>query len=84
MDCAVLEHREIHAEINVPAWGKVDEIPVDFARRLMSVVVETPQDTHRIPFFQSRASWPLILLTLLCYAVLTQGVKGWLLRRQWI
>ncbi len=48
LDRAVLEHREIHAEINVPAWEKVDEIPFDFSRRLMSVVVETPEDTHRI------------------------------------
>jgi Mg2+-importing ATPase len=48
LDRAVLEHREIHAEINVPAWEKVDEIPFDFSRRLMSVVVETPEDTQRI------------------------------------
>jgi len=48
LDRAVLEHREIHAEINVPAWEKVDEVPFDFSRRLMSVVVETPEDTHRI------------------------------------
>jgi Mg2+-importing ATPase len=48
LDRAVLEHKEIHAEINVPAWEKVDEIPFDFSRRLMSVVVETPEDTHRI------------------------------------
>jgi Mg2+-importing ATPase len=48
LDRAVLEHREIHAEINVPAWEKVDEIPFDFSRRLMSVVVATPEDTHRI------------------------------------
>jgi Mg2+-importing ATPase len=75
--------------------------------------------TNRIPFLQSRASWPLIvttalvmmigmwlpvspvgpalgfqplpqlywpliLLTLLCYALLTQLVKGWLLRHRWI
>jgi Mg2+-importing ATPase len=75
--------------------------------------------TNRIPFLQSRASWPLIvttalvmmigtwlpfspvgpalgfrplpqlywpliLLTLLCYALLTQVVKGWLLRHRWI
>jgi Mg2+-importing ATPase len=32
----------------VPAWEKVDEIPFDFSRRLMSVVVETPEDAHRI------------------------------------
>jgi len=48
LDRAVLDHREVHGEINVPAWQKVDEIPFDFSRRLMSVVVETPQDTHRI------------------------------------
>ena len=75
--------------------------------------------TNRIPFFQSRASWPLIVmtalvmlagmwlpyspigpslgfaplpglywplifLTLLCYTLLTQGVKVWLLRKKWI
>ena len=75
--------------------------------------------TNRIPFLQSRASWPLIFttvgimafglwlpsspighllgfvplpplyfallaLTLLCYVLLTQGVKTWLLRKGWI
>ena len=48
LDRAVLDHKEIHAEINVPEWEKVDEIPFDFSRRVMSVVVETPEDTHRI------------------------------------
>jgi hypothetical protein len=28
--------------------------------------------------------WPLLALTLLCYVVLTQLVKTWLLRMQWI
>ena len=28
--------------------------------------------------------WPLIAATLLCYVLLTQGVKMWLLRRRWI
>jgi Mg2+-importing ATPase len=28
--------------------------------------------------------WPLLLLTLLCYVLLTQGVKTWLVRRRWI
>ncbi len=28
--------------------------------------------------------WPLVALTLLCYVFLTQGVKVWLLRRNWI
>ncbi len=28
--------------------------------------------------------WPLLALTLVCYVVLTQGVKMWLLERGWI
>jgi P-type Mg2+ transporter len=28
--------------------------------------------------------WPCIAMTLLCYVLLTQTVKAWLLRRQWI
>jgi Mg2+-importing ATPase len=28
--------------------------------------------------------WPLLAATLLCYVLFTQGVKMWLLRRQWI
>ncbi len=28
--------------------------------------------------------WPLVILTLFCYVVLTQGVKFWLIRRGWI
>jgi Mg2+-importing ATPase len=75
--------------------------------------------TNRIPFLQSRPSWPLLVMsgvvmaigialpftpigrflgftslpalywpllgiTLLCYVVLTQLVKRWLLRRHWI
>jgi len=28
--------------------------------------------------------WPYLALTLLCYVLLTQGVKAWLLRRIWI
>jgi len=76
--------------------------------------------TNRIPFIQSRASWPvitmsiivmivgmwlpfspighwlgftsdvpslywpLLVLTLACYVLLTQGVKMWLIRKGWI
>jgi Mg2+-importing ATPase len=74
--------------------------------------------TNKIPFLQSRASWPLtvttvlvmafglylpfspvagalgfvalprmywlfLLMTLACYMVLTQVVKGWLLKKAW-
>lgn len=28
--------------------------------------------------------WPLLGLTLLCYVLLTQTIKTWLLRRKWI
>jgi Mg2+-importing ATPase len=75
--------------------------------------------TNRIPFFQSRASWPLtvtslcvigvaialvfsgigdylgyeplpplywplLIATLVCYGLLCQGVKMWLIRKRWI
>ena len=28
--------------------------------------------------------WPLLVLTLACYVLLTQGVKMWLIRKGWI
>jgi Mg2+-importing ATPase len=28
--------------------------------------------------------WPLVVLTLFCYVLLTQGVKTWLIRKAWI
>ncbi len=48
LDRAVLEHQHVHAEVKVPDWRKVDELPFDFTRRLMSVVVETPEGKHRL------------------------------------
>ncbi len=48
LDRAVLEHHEVHGEVSIPSWRKVDELPFDFSRRLMSVVVETPEGTHRL------------------------------------
>ncbi len=48
LDRAVLEHQHVHAEAGIPVWRKIDEIPFDFTRRLMSVVVETPEGTHRL------------------------------------
>jgi Mg2+-importing ATPase len=48
LDRAVLEHHELHREIAIPDWRKVDELPFDFSRRLMSVVVEAPQGVHRL------------------------------------
>ncbi|MEN3293635.1 MAG: P-type Mg2+ transporter [Burkholderiales bacterium] len=47
LDVAVLEHAEVHSELN-PAqnYRKVDEIPFDFNRRRMSVVVAEHEDHH--------------------------------------
>jgi Mg2+-importing ATPase len=48
LDRAVLEHQHLHSEVKIPDWHKVDELPFDFTRRLMSVVVETPERKHRL------------------------------------
>lgn len=49
LDVAVLEHVEVHQELN-PAnnYRKVDEIPFDFNRRRMSVVVSEREDYHEL------------------------------------
>ncbi len=43
LDRAVLAHEEAHAHARIPEMTKVDEIPFDFQRRIMSVVVRTPE-----------------------------------------
>lgn len=49
LDVAVLEHVEIHRELKVgTAFRKVDEIPFDFNRRRMSVVVEGHGQPHQL------------------------------------
>ena len=48
LDRAVLAHREMHAHGRVPEFAKVDEMPFDFQRRIMSVVVRTPEGKDRI------------------------------------
>lgn len=46
LDVAVLEHVEVHRQLKVgTAFRKVDEIPFDFTRRRMSVVV-AERDSH--------------------------------------
>ena len=42
LDRAVLHHQELHGELSLDKFNKVDEIPFDFTRRMMSVVVEGP------------------------------------------
>lgn len=44
LDIAVQEHAELEEHLSVDAgYRKLDEIPFDFSRRRLSVVVETPQ-----------------------------------------
>ncbi|MCO7613897.1 magnesium-translocating P-type ATPase [Pseudomonas chlororaphis] len=47
LDVAVLEHVEVHRELKVAtAFQKIDEIPFDFTRRRMSVVVAEQDRPH--------------------------------------
>jgi P-type Mg2+ transporter len=43
LDRAVLAHEETHARARIQGLTKVDEIPFDFDRRIMSVVIRTPE-----------------------------------------
>jgi len=47
LDRAILDHRQdIHEQHGVEQHKKVDEIPFDFSRRMMSVVVEKPDNAY--------------------------------------
>jgi P-type Mg2+ transporter len=48
LDHAVLQHQEMHQDLSLADYAKVDEIPFDFSRKMMSVVVATPTGTHRL------------------------------------
>ncbi|MFY9551464.1 MAG: magnesium-translocating P-type ATPase [Thermoanaerobaculia bacterium] len=48
MDRAVLAHPERHMHAHLSDYAKVDEIPFDFQRRIMSVVVRTAEGKDRI------------------------------------
>ncbi|HEX7019862.1 MAG TPA: magnesium-translocating P-type ATPase [Gemmatimonadaceae bacterium] len=49
LDVAVLEHGELKAELKIDnAYSKIDEIPFDFTRRRMSVVVDQNHDHHQL------------------------------------
>jgi Mg2+-importing ATPase len=48
LDRAILQHAEVHEKIHIPDYKKVDEIPFDFSRKMMSVVVEMPDGRHRM------------------------------------
>jgi Mg2+-importing ATPase len=48
LDRAVLKYSELHRELSVEKISKVDEIPFDFSRRMMSVVVESPDGQRQL------------------------------------
>jgi Mg2+-importing ATPase len=48
LDRAILAHTESEAHAAIPEYAKVDEIPFDFQRRIMTVVVRTPEGMDRI------------------------------------
>jgi len=48
LDRAVLQHVEVHQDLHTAEYYKVDEIPFDFSRKMMSVVVATPEGVHRL------------------------------------
>jgi P-type Mg2+ transporter len=48
LDRAILQHEEVHQDISIADYAKADEIPFDFNRKMMSVVVATPEGRHRL------------------------------------
>ncbi len=48
LDRAILDHQEVPREEHVDQYKKIDEIPFDFSRRMMSVVVERPDGSYRL------------------------------------
>src|SRR5882724_6979413 len=48
LDRAVLKYTELHRELSVDKHVKVDEIPFDFSRRIMSVAVQGPDGERQL------------------------------------
>jgi Mg2+-importing ATPase len=48
LDRAILAHTEVREQLNIPEHRKLDEIPFDFSRKIMSVAVETPEGASRL------------------------------------
>jgi len=48
LDRAVLKHAELHGELGIEKYTKIDEIPFDFSRRMMSVVVGGPNGQRQL------------------------------------
>jgi P-type Mg2+ transporter len=48
LDQAILKHRERHPEVSLDGYRKVDEMPFDFSRKIMSIVVDEPDGRRRL------------------------------------
>jgi Mg2+-importing ATPase len=48
LDQAILRHREGHPEVSLDGYRKVDEMPFDFSRKIMSIVVDEPDGRRRL------------------------------------
>jgi Mg2+-importing ATPase len=48
LDQAILQHFELHDHLRVAEAKKVDEIPFDFSRRMMSVVIEKADGVYQL------------------------------------
>jgi Mg2+-importing ATPase len=48
LDGAVMQHLARHPDFNIAAYQKVDEIPFDFSRKVMSVVAQIPGGARRL------------------------------------
>jgi P-type Mg2+ transporter len=48
LDRAVLKYTELHHELSLEKYSKIDEIPFDFSRRMMSVVVDGPNGERQL------------------------------------
>ncbi len=48
LDRAVLQHGGHQEDLKIAEYSKVDELPFDFSRKMMSVVVANPAGAHRL------------------------------------
>jgi len=48
LDRAILQHKELRGELSLDTYTKVDELPFDFSRRMMSVAVEGPDGQRQL------------------------------------
>jgi P-type Mg2+ transporter len=48
LDRAVLQYQELHQKLSLGEYSLVDEIPFDFSRKMMSVIVKTPDGKFRL------------------------------------